>query len=239
MTGAKERTWRFPRLVVENLLALTAMATAGVLVAWFVIAFLIDRFGTLSGSVWDPLSSISYWYAAFIGGYAMFELLPKFVAHGRTRRDTAIEMAIFGAIHALALALVITVGFAIERGVYGIFDWPQGVPDDRMFDSFTNYPVIFLDALISLVVWTAAGALIGMGFYRDSVRGVVGVVIAMGLGSLLSAATGASTGPLVFLAESIGDGWGTPLVVVMSFVSLAIAAVVTWIYARDVPLRGK
>jgi hypothetical protein len=226
-------------MAVENILWLTGMAAAGVLVAWFVIAFLIDRFGTLNGSVWDPISSISYWYAAFIGGYAMYELLPKFVAHGRTRRDSAIEMAILGVIHALVLALVITVGFAIERGVFDLFGWPQGTPEDRMIDSFTNYPGIFLESLMSLAVWTVAGALIGMGFYRDSGRGSMAIVITIVLGALLSAATGASNGPLMFMVESLGDGWGTPLVVVMSLVSLVVATVVTWIYARDVPLRSK
>src|SRR5690606_20341671 len=105
--------------------------------------------------------------------------------------------------------------------------------------SFTNYPGIFLESLGSLLVWTVAGALIGIGFYRDAGRGSLAVVIAMALGALLSLATGASNGPLVFLADSVGDGWGTPLAVALSFVSLVVAAAVTWIYARDVPLRNK
>lgn len=239
MTAARSRTWRFPQPVVENLLALTGMLAVGTVLAWATVAVLIDRFGTLGRSVWDPISGIAFWYVAFIGGYAMFELLPKSVANGRTRRDSAIEMAIFGVIHSAVLAILITLMFAIEQGVYGIFDWPQGVPENHLFDSFTDYPVIFLESLLSAVVWTVGGAMIGIGFYRDSFCGAIAVVVGLGLVSLQSGMTGMSIGPLGFVTERLQGDWGIPLAVLIALAGVAITGSVTWLFARDVPIRPK
>lgn len=238
MTG-RGRTWRYPAPVVENLLALTGLATGAVLVAWFVIAFLIDRFGTLDSSVWDPISGIAVWYAAFIGGYAMYEVLPKFVANGRTRRDSAIEMGIFGAIHTVAVSVAITLGFVIERAVFSLLDWRQGVPEDRIFDSFTDYPLIFVASLISVAAGTAAGALIGIGFYRDNWRGILAVLLVMALGSFQSGSTGLMWGPFGWMAASLDIVWGTAMTVTIALIGVAVSIAVAWVFTRDVPLHNK
>src|SRR5690606_30873713 len=66
----------------------------------------------------------------------------------------------------------------------------------HLYSSATDYPLIYLEQLLWMLVWVAGGALIGAGFYRNP--GIGGLMI--GVGIVAAGLTGWALGSV--------DGWG-------------------------------
>lgn len=234
------RTWRFPRPLAEDWLMLSLIGWGVLLVVAAGIAIGIDWFGTLTGSVWLPASGAALWFTGFAGGYIAHQSLPMFVANGRTRRDTAIELGMLCAVAVPVLAAMITIGFALEWGLYTLLDWPLGEIEDRLFDAHSQLGLIFLDHLLALLLWTVGGALIGAAFYRGNELGLGAIAVALVLAAINGAGTGFTMGPAAVLVRLLGEPGWTPLAgIVVSVACIAVAAGLTWLVVRDTPIRPK
>jgi hypothetical protein len=65
------------------------------------------------------------------------------------------------------MSTLMTLGYAIERAVYAVAGWPQALTQSHLYDTASNYPLIFLEFLLLFTVWTAAGAFAGAAIYRN------------------------------------------------------------------------
>lgn len=248
---AGHRTWRFPRLPMEDWVFITFCGWGAMLLGVVVVGNLIDHwawiaglFGkdvndiAVTGSIWGPMSGVAVWFVGFVVGYYLHYYLPAFVANGRTRRDSAIEAGIFGGALAATATVLITIGFVYERVVYAIAGWQRGTPGDVLYHSFNDYGRIFLAGLVAMLMWAAGGAMIGSAFYRGNVRGMVTVVIAIGAVDR-AGGIGGVTGPFGFVSDGSGVASNLAQSVIVSLVATVVLAAITWWNVKSLPLRNK
>jgi hypothetical protein len=245
------RTWRIPRPPIEDWLFISACGWGVMLVGVPLVGSLIDHWSWIldlfgrdvsdvdvTESIWGPMSGIGVWFVGFVGGYYLHYHFPAFVANGQTRRDTAIGASIFGAVLAVVAAVLITIGFAYERVVYAIAGWERGTPDDALYGSYNDYGQILAIQLVTMLMWTVGGAMIGSSFYRGNERGLVSIVIAIAAVSLVGGSNGVA-GPLVFLADRAGITDNLPLALLVALLATVVLAVITWRNVKQLPLRNK
>lgn len=247
------QTWRIPRLPLENWLFITFWGWVSMLVAVVVIGLFIDNWSwivSLGGgevndinvtySIWSVMAGIAIWFIGFLGGYYVHNYLPAFVANGRTRRDSAIEAAIFGGVLSAVTAVLITIGYLWERMVYAIAGWSRGTPDETMlFSSFDDYGRILVSDLLAMAVWAAGGAMIGSCFYRSNLRGAAGVAIALIVVSLVGGNNGLGT-PATIFSRQLDIDPSLPLTTVTSIAMVILMAAITWWWnLKRLPLRNK
>lgn len=215
------------------------MLWAGLVITVMGIAAGIAYFSDVTESVWVSASNIASWYVAFMCGYVIYQSVPMFIAHGRTRRDTAIEAVIFLTSFAAAAALLITAGYLIEYGIYEIAGWPRDMPDDHLFTSHGDVLAIFWEYWLSYLVWAVSGGLVGAAFYRYQSNGWLALIPAAILVSLAGVNSGTQfMGFILRWLPSVETS--SPLL----FTSLAIASfviglVLTWPFIRDLPIHNR
>lgn len=247
MTAGNQPVWKFPRRMLRDLTALTLLSWAGFVAVIAAIITGIAIFDTVDESIWDTASRFTLWYVAFIGGYLTYTMLPLYVTHGQTRREFAAQVAVFIPSFSAIGALLNTLGFVLERGLYSIADWPQEVSSNQLYSSPTELPLIFLAFFLLYLVWTSAGALIGAGLYRSERSGTeMTVAVALVL-TLVPTATagivsGDSLGPLrtafEFFMEQPGD-IPAAVSIVVALVSFLLILALTWSFVREVPIRSR
>ncbi len=234
-----ERSWRLPRILLEDQLVLAALCWAGFVTFAMATVTVVSFFRDIETSAWGIATGIIPWYSAFIGGYVLHTVLPVHIAHGRTRRDTAIESLIFCGVFTPFVALLATLGFGVEQGVYAIAGWTRGTPDDRLFSAYTDYGTIFVESWLTVLVWTSAGALVGAAFYRDKAAGWLALIPAAIMVSLV----GISSGPqfMGFILDRLPSIDPSSLWVLapMAMACCLAALAMTWPIVRDVPLRNR
>lgn len=247
-----KRTWRFPRLPMEDWTFVTLCAWVAIVIGSVAITIGMANFARVADlvgrtaddidvtySVWSVIVGVSVWYGAFVAGYFMHEILPKLVTYGRTRRDSAIEATLFCGILAVLLAVLVTIGFQLERALYAIGDWSQGTPESPFYSSYSNVFGLLVDQLLTLGVWVAAGAMIGAAFYRGSERGIGAVVLAVIIVGATGNADSTTWKPLSILADHVPWNSGAPTILVAALVGIAVAVVITWGNVKDMPIRTK
>ena len=167
-------------------------------------------------------------------------VLPIHIAHGRTRRDFAIEALIFGVMLVTFVALLTTVGFALEQGLYALGNWSRGTPDDHLFSSYTEYATIYAEYWLTILVWTVAGGFVGAAIYRSPEGGWLSLVPAILLVALAGITTEQSEQPMGFIMRRIPTVDTTSLVLtaIISLGCFLAALAMTWPIIRDMPLRN-
>ncbi|MGH2534682.1 MAG: hypothetical protein ACRDJW_20680 [Thermomicrobiales bacterium] len=237
-----KRTWDFPRRMLGDLIGLTLLSWAGFVVVIAAIIAGIAIFDTVDESVWESVAGAPPWYTAFIGGYVFHDLLPLYVAHGQTRRDFAVQATIFTVIFAAAAAVLMAVGFLLERVLYRVADWPQALSGDQLYSSPTDVPLILVEFWLVFLVWTAAGALIGAGFYRSNETGLFTLLPATVVIAAIGIAVGSDWGPFGALIDRVVDEPGNlPLAasIAIGLGAFALTLATTWPLVRDIPIRTK
>lgn len=233
------RTWRFPRLIIEDHIVLAAMIWAGFMVTVIGVAVGIDYFSEVSGSVLVNAANFASWYIAFLTGYVMYQNVPMFIAHGRTRRDTAIEAVMFMVIFAVAGALLITAGYLLEYVVYGIAGWPRDMSGSHLFSTHTEVLAIFWEYWLTFLVWAAAGGFAGAAFYRYDGGGWLALIPA----GLLVSLAGVNSGPtfmgFVFRWLPSVEITSVPLFTALATVCFLTGLALTWPIIRDMPIRNR
>jgi hypothetical protein len=233
-----DQTWSIARLLFATQLPFLLIAWVVFAVAVVVLTVGIHVLGSVTRSVWDPAVTIVRWFALGYGLYLINRLLAVYVAHGRTRREFLRSVALFLVGAAAVLAVLLTAGFALEAVLYRIMDVPQRVAPERLFDSPTEYPRIFLSYWAMLVIWTTIGLLLAAGFYRSGGNELVAIVLALAMVLVTGYGIGFNGLPFVGAVVDVAD---LPLAgsVGLCLAGLLPGAAVTWALVRDVPIRNR
>ncbi len=213
----------------------------GGIVAVMGFVALVAQFRTIEVSGWEAFSQIVPWFAAYFGGYLFYRWLPIYVTHGQTRREFYKQAAIVIATFASLIAIIITVGYLVEYGVYSFADWQRAAPEDHLFSTFRDGRLIFVDYWLTMLVWTVAGSLIGAAWYRSEALGVLSLIPALALVSAMDIAVGAPFGgPFNVLDRiSLADSPDLGIAVIVCAASLAIGAWLIWEIVSEVPIRNR
>jgi hypothetical protein len=181
------------------------------------------------------------WFALFIGVYLANTILPLHITHGQTRREFSIQAVVFIVLFAAALAVLITLGFLLEAGLYRLAEWPHDLSENHIFTSVRQIPLIFIEYWLVLALWTAGGAFIAAGFYRSESLGALTIPLAMVPAAIAEIAYGSSWGPLTFVLERVADSSGKSLALALPLgaASIALMLAMTWPIVRDIPIRPK
>jgi hypothetical protein len=214
----------------------------GFLVLVLAITAVVSLFGEVTTSGWEIGTQVIRWFVGAIGVYLSAVYLPMYVTHGRTRREVLAQHGPFAAIYVVLVAILVTVGFALERLVYRLAGWAQAVGNDHLFTAPDQYLLIFAEHAIVLLVWISAGALLGAAFYRGTALGLLLVPVGLAaVGATELVAGPANIGPLPPpLVEAVGylpRGAGLLGATATSLVWTALLGVGTWLLLRDVPIR--
>ena len=229
------RTWRFPRPLVEDQLMLAGMIWVGFVITVLAVIFGIDRWSQIQMSIWEQASKAIPWYVAFMSGYVMYQVIPMYVAHGKTRRDATIEWGIFAGLFAVLAAVLSTIGYALEWFLYWAMAWPHELDNEHFSTSDTAFGMMLIEALLQMVVWSAAGGLVGACVYRSSSYGWVALLPAGLLVSL--SGVGTDAGPFAFVMGLLPDV--TPdllLAFPLAVIGAAVALAGLWVLMRDMPI---
>lgn len=172
---------RFPsRLLAANLyVALWLWGALVTIVALIVVGVAI--FGEVTSSAWEKGSLAPRWYALFVGVGLITTFLPMYVAHGQTRRRFAVHAGITVSLMAPAVAAMITLGYLAERGIYHLVGWEQVLDRSHLFSEPTQLHLVFLEHLLELLTWMAAGTFISAGFYRWRAGGLLTIPVGVAL----------------------------------------------------------
>lgn len=239
VAGTPQRLWRFPRLLLEDHLALALMIWAGFVVEVMAVAIGIAFFSDVTGSVMVVASSFAAWHVAFLTGYVAYRHVPRFIAHGQTRRGAGIQLATFMGVFAAIDALLITISYLIEYGFYALASWPRDLSGEHLFSSHLDAGMIFAEYWLIFLVWAAAGGLVGVAFYRYGAGGWLALVPA----GILMCLAGVNSGQafMRFVLQSLPaiETTSPALFTVLALASFLVAIAMTWSIVRDVPLRTR
>jgi hypothetical protein len=234
-------TWRFPRMLVHGQMILLTVVWGMALLVSLGISLAIDRFEEITGSVWEAVAGIGPWFTAFIGGYIVYVMVPAFIANGRTRRDSFIEWLLFSVVYPAGAALLVTLGYMVEAAAYRLGDWTTALRQDHLFSSHTDVGRIFLEYLLTLIVWTLAGGFVGGAVYRWPAKGWMTLVPASIVVGLAGEVTRTPIGDFGVIADRLGvldvPSIGSSLLV--SIPCAVVAAISTWYVIRNMPLRTR
>ncbi|MBE1487296.1 hypothetical protein [Plantactinospora soyae] len=231
---------RFPsRLLAANLyVALWLWGALVTIVALIVVGVAI--FGEVTSSAWEKGSLAPRWYALFVGVGLITTFLPMYVAHGQTRRRFAVHAGITVSLMAPAVAAMITLGYLAERGIYHLVGWEQVLDRSHLFSEPTQLHLVFLEHLLELLTWMAAGTFISAGFYRWRAGGLLTIPVGVALVVLTQGVLGTELDlPIVDRVVSPDAPQPLGLVIGAGLLAFLIGLALTWTVVRDVPLPNK
>lgn len=216
---------------------------AGFAVFVFAMVFAVAAFRPIEVSGWETGSQIPRWFAGAVGIYLTAVYLPLYVAHGYTRRESARQLTVATAGTIIIIAALMTLGFAIERAIYAVAGWPQALTQSHLYDTASNYPMVFLEFLLLFTVWVAAGAFAGAAIYRNPANGLFAVPVGIVMIGLAESVLNPGFFEVVTaFAGWLGlapDGVSVTASIVITASSLAVALPATWWLVRDLPLRNE
>ncbi|HEX7306007.1 hypothetical protein [Lentzea sp.] len=209
--------------LAKTLLTFCVLVAGGAFAFVVALTFVISFFRSVEISAWNIVAShVAPWFLLWVGVYAIHNVLPIAVAHGRTRRELLVGTSVLSVVLALVGTVIAWLGFVVEGGIYALMDWNA--------DRHGAVPAYFLMYL----VWFVTGTLCSAAFGRFGVGGVFSLPVAFAFIALTRAQIPGS-GTLPFIPEVpglLGTGWYG-----VSAVAFAVALAGTWAIARDMPVR--
>ena len=214
---------------------------AGLVLVTLTIAAGIDWFSDVTSSVWEEASNVVAWYVGGVSGYVAYQVVPVLITHGRTRRDSAIELALFMVFFASVAAVLVAAGFLIEYVVFGIAGWPRDLSGNQMFDSHLDVLLIVVQYWLISIVWAAAGGFVGAALYRYHDNGWLAILPASILIGLIGTFTQAFWGPIGFVVERFlpVEMPSLALAIPTAIACFLVALAMTWPILRDLPIRNR
>jgi hypothetical protein len=177
----------------------------GLIVIFNGIAVGVAIFGHLDRSIWETsFDGVGQYFPLAVGIGLMSLHLPVFVAHGVTRRNFGVGSLWFVLVFTLISAVGLTLGYVVEDLIFAIAHRTPVLHSPQLFTATDQFAVIFGQSVLQVLAYLVSGWLIGAGFRRFGVYGLLllipGLLPIAGLGALIR------TGWLGQLANSLGLG---------------------------------
>ncbi|GII90915.1 hypothetical protein [Sinosporangium siamense] len=229
------RTWPTP--VVLLLFLSYAPVITLLWVALVVLAALVTAGPALwGGAPWDIWEQVSAgfapWFALGLGFSLIRMFMPLHIAHGRIRREFTAHATVFTALFSAFLAVLIAVGYLLERVVLNSLGQTQSLGYHRFFTDTYQFTRVVAEYWSIYSSWMIVGVFVSAAFYRSRT---------LGLGSLLVGF------PLVYLGRGLAnlavpdhlENLPGVAALGVSAVIFLIGALLVWALLRDIPLRAK
>ncbi len=217
-----------------------------VVVAWVLFTVVVGLvIGGVALSSPGPADSIWHHAAAQAPRWLMFGLgvdavttyLRLQLAHGGTRRSYLGQTTAYSVVLTGGAAALITVGYLLERGLYALLGRPQRLSGDSLFDTAGQYHVIFGTYWLTFLMWTVAGTLIGLGFFRWNTAGLL--TIPLGVVLVVPALVAASNNGLPILGRQLaGIEMSDGLLLTAFAVLFPLGVALIWAIVRNVPMKS-
>ncbi len=199
----------------------------------------VSVFGTVTTSAWEVASQLPRFYAAGIGGYLMGVHLPLYIAHGFSRREFMGQSPGYMLIVVTSLSLLMTLGYALESVLYGWLGWEQALSNTHLFTEPTQYPLVLIEFLLLHAAWFTGGMVVIGAFYRDGRLGVASILVGLAAVLAVESTLGSSaSAPFTVTVPGMSELPVAQAVTVGVAVSAVLLAM-SWLLARDMPLRSK
>jgi len=211
------------RHLTTTLVSFCAMVAGGTFAFAVALTFAVSIFRDVEISAWNIIASqIGPWFLLWIGVYAIHNMLPIAVAHGRTRREFLTAASAFSVVLAVVMTAAEWLGFVLENGIYSLMDW-RGDEHGTQLAYFLMY-----------LVWFAVGMLCAAAFDRFGAGGVFVLPAALAL-VVATRVQVPGSGNLPFIDE-LPDVLGVAWYAVLAG-SFVIALAGTWAITRTIPVR--
>jgi hypothetical protein len=237
MTAVRQRSsWSIVRFPQEGALIFAVLLWAGFFVLVLVLTMAIAIFGSVTTSVWEQATQVPRWFAFGTGIWLTGVYLRLHVAHGKTRREFMRQTSVYMVVFATLLAVLTTLGYLLERGVYAIGGWPQAFSREYLFHAADDVGPILLSYLLVFLAWTATGAVVAAGYRR--IAGV-GLALTVPLGIVLIGLVEIALRSRYFAPLTIVDvevAVSLPVAAALGAGAFLVGVGTTWALVRDVPL---
>lgn len=199
----------------------------------------VALWGTVDQSIWHHIATqVPRWVVLGLGTDAITTYLRLNLAHGRTRRDFLRQLWPYVAGMAVALALMITIAYQIERGAFEVLGWEHRTAFPTLFGDTGNILGLFGVFALMLLLWSIAGVMIAAGFTRNILLGVVTIPVGLLIVAPSEVLVGLNGIPLF---EQLTEPLRFPLLTALgvSLGGAVLGGLVTWGIVRDIPVRPK
>jgi hypothetical protein len=177
------------------------------------------------------------WLLFGLGIDVVSNYLRMHLAHGRTRREFAGQALLHTVILSGSTAVLIAVGYLLEFGLHGLAKAAGRVSRMKQPYGPHDFPEILGTYWLSLLLWTVAGLVIGLGFFRSTAFGVL--TIPAGVAIALPSVTTDPGAGLPFLGNVFtGLGLGAGEMIAAGAVLLVVGAGLVWAFVREVPMKA-
>lgn len=232
------RRWPLLRILLTSHLSFVAMLwvlfTVGVCLVIGGVALFADG---RPDSVWHHAAiQAPRWLLFGLGVDAVTTYLRLQLAHGGTRRSYLGQTTAYTVVLAGGAAALITAGYLLERGFYALLGWPQRLSGDSLFDTAGQYHIIFGTYWLTFLMWTVAGTLIALGFFRWNKGGLL--TIPIGVLLVVPAIVAASNSGLPLIGRELAGIDLSPGLLLAAFAGcFAVGIALIWAIVRDVPMK--
>ena len=178
----------------------------------------------IESGLWPIVASVVQWFTAVTAGLLIYANLPLWISRGCTRREITVAFAVFGALTSVAVAALITAGFAAEHALLAL---TEAAP--RPWGETVEMGVRYL---LITPVYFFTGTFIGAAAARFGGRPWFTATVLIG-------AAVHYAGVLALEFDVFGSGWEPA---VWAALTLAATAVLIAAYAlalRSIPVQPK
>ncbi|TYP70253.1 hypothetical protein [Paenibacillus methanolicus] len=139
--------------------------------------------GPIRISYWDNVFEALNVYAFIVGVRLTYVHLGVLLNHGITRKHAALGTLLFCGAFALASAVLVGAGFAVEHAVYASQSgWNEQLKDHHLFAQANQIPAIVAEYSLLTLYSLLLGHFIATTFYRfGKAAGVIAIVLALNL----------------------------------------------------------
>ncbi|TDV52304.1 hypothetical protein [Actinophytocola oryzae] len=231
--------WPTLRVLVTSHVTFAMIAWFVLLVASVGITFVTSIWQDIDVSVWHFVATQGApWVALGLGIDAVNSYLRLHIAHGRTRGDFMRQLVPYFFCLAGVLALLVTLGYVVEGGLYSSAGWQHQVPQAALVHDGGNVVGIFCGYYLTFLLWTAGSSMVAAAFSRNFLLGLVLSPAAILLTLPGEALVGFTSFPIFRLLDD-GLLLRTGPAVALAVAELVGGCLVLWTLVRDLPLRPK
>ncbi len=209
---------------------------------WVVLTVILSRArgpaGGPEGSTWATVDQGPRWFLFAMALIMVTGYLPAHVANGMTRRSFSTALGVVMAVTSAGYAVLWTVGWVVERAVFGARGWPTGPQSSDLAAPDGPLLLLGLAGLVTVAIYAAGGTLVGATYYRGGAWWGT-LTLPLTVGPVLLADLVVSGGRL---RDALPGAWaadGVPLGAGFGLLLLLAAALATaaHLVIRDVPIR--